>query len=161
MQNTANHTAASSVSADHAHEWGLFFIRLMVGIVFIYHGSQKLFGAFGGPGLDGFSGFLETLGVPFPFANAALAGGTEFIGGLALVLGLGVRVMAVPLTITMLVASFLVHGDAFSIQNHGMEYALTLAFVVAGLGLTGPGRLSLAGLFASKSAVATRSPSET
>lgn len=122
---------------------GLLLIRAMVAVVFVYHGSQKLFGAFGGPGLGGFAGMLGGMGLPFPYAQAVLAASAEFFGGLAIGVGLATRLAALPLVVTMLVASFMVHGKAFSAQNGGMEYPLTLAVVVLGLALTGAGALSL------------------
>ena len=130
---------------------GLLLIRVMPAIVFMFHGSQKLFGAFGGPGMEGFTSGLEKMGVPMPGANAYLAACAEFFGGVALLLGAGTRIAVVPLVVTMLVASFVAHGGAFSLANHGMEYALTLAVVTAGLGLTGAGRLSVDGLLGSLS----------
>lgn len=122
---------------------GLLGIRLMLGVVFTYHGSQKLFGAFGGPGIEGFGGFLASLGVPLPTLNAYMAGGAEFFGGLLLALGVGARLASVPVAFTMSVAAIMVHGGAFGAQNGGMEYPLTLAVVTAGIGLIGPGRLTL------------------
>lgn len=133
---------------------GLLLIRLMVGVVFIFHGSQKLFGVFGGPGLQGFSGFLETLKVPFPYLSAVLAGCAEFFGGLALFTGVGLRLLAVPLAFTMLVASFTAHAGKFSLQEGGMEYSLTLCVVVIGLALTGSGRWTLLSLFGGKKPIA-------
>lgn len=124
-----------------AHDYGLFLIRLLVAVVFIFHGSQKLFGAFGGHGIEGFAGFLASLGIPFPTANAYMAGLTEFVGGLALLSGVGVRVLALPLSFTMLVAAFTAHSG-FDVLKGGNEYPLTLAFVVAGLGLTGAGNVT-------------------
>jgi putative oxidoreductase len=122
---------------------GLFFIRGMLGVVFMFHGSQKLFGWFGGGGLSGTAGFMEQIGLPLPAVSAIMAGAAEFFGGLALLLGLGTRIATLPLVFTMLVAAFVVHGGAFSVQQGGMEYPLTLAIVLAGLGLTGGGRLSV------------------
>tara|TARA_R110002072_G_scaffold35871_3_gene105700 strand:- start:434 stop:919 length:486 start_codon:yes stop_codon:yes gene_type:complete len=121
----------------------LLLIRGITGIVFSFHGAQKLFGAFGGPGLEGFAGYLASLGFPFPTVNAYLAGGTEFFGGLALLLGLGTRFVSLPLAFTMLVASFTVHAGSFSNQVGGMEYSLTLAVVSVALALSGGGRHSL------------------
>lgn len=123
---------------------GLLGIRLMLGVVFAYHGSQKLFGTFGGPGIEGFAGFLASMGVPLPTLNAYLAGGAEFFGGLLLAVGFGARLASIPVAFTMFVAAFMVHGGAFGAQNNGMEYPLTLAVVTAGVGLVGPGRLTLA-----------------
>lgn len=125
------------------HDVGLLLIRALPGVVFTYHGAQKVFGAFGGPGIEGFAGWLASMNVPMPTVNAWAAGLTEFVGGIALILGLGVRIVGLPLTVTMLVAAFMVHGKAFSAQNNGMEYPLTLAFIAAGLALTGAGRVSL------------------
>ncbi|MFG0330114.1 MAG: DoxX family protein [Phycisphaerales bacterium] len=125
---------------------GLLVARVLPGVVFVFHGSQKLFGAFDGPGLAGFAGYLDALGVPAPALNAAVAASVELVGGLALLTGVGQRIVAAPLAFTMLVAAFLAHGGAFDAGKGGMEYPLTLAFVVIGLGLTGPGRLTLATL---------------
>lgn len=132
---------------DNTQRWmtdaGLLAIRSMVGIVFLYHGSQKLFGWFAGPGIHGFAGFLSSQGMPLPTLNAYLAGSAEFFGGLLLLTGILARLASIPVAFSMLVAVLLVHRSAFSAQNGGMEYPLTLAVVVAGLGLIGPGRLTL------------------
>ncbi|WZP00006.1 DoxX family protein [Isosphaeraceae bacterium EP7] len=131
-----------------ARDLGLLAIRLIIGVVFLYHGSQKLFGAFGGPGLAGFSGFLTSLGVPAPGVNAVLAGSAEFFGGAAMVLGLLTRLAAIPMVATMAVAILTVHSKGFNAATGGMEYPLTLLVVVLGLGLTGAGGLSLDALLA-------------
>lgn len=120
----------------------LLLLRLPLAAVFLFHGSQKLFGLFGGYGLEGTAGFMESLGLPAGTLMAALAGGTELLGGLALLTGLGLRLLSLPLTFTMLVAALLAHSG-FDAAQGGMEYPLVLAAAVAALGLTGPGRLSL------------------
>ncbi len=125
---------------------GLLLIRVMLGVVFLYHGGQKMFGLFGGPGLEGFAGFLGQMNMPLPQVSAFLAAGAEFVGGLALLSGLFMRWAMIPVVITMLVASFKVHGSAFGLQQGGMEYALTLGITAAGLGLTGPGAWTLLAL---------------
>jgi putative oxidoreductase len=122
---------------------GLLLVRGMVGVVFLYHGSQKLFGAFGGDGIDGFTQFLTTLGVPAPGISAYLAALSEFVAGLSLVLGLFVHVLPLPVIVTMLVACFTVHAGKFDSQKGGMEYPLLLAFCALSLALTGAGRFSL------------------
>ncbi|MEM7306584.1 MAG: DoxX family protein [Planctomycetota bacterium] len=121
----------------------LLALRLMAGSVFAFHGAQKLFGLFGGYGVAGTAGWMESIGIPLPTVSAVLAGGTELVGGLALFAGLGQRLLAVPLTFTMLVAAFTAHSG-FNAATGGMEYPLTLAVLAAALGLLGPGRLSLA-----------------
>jgi putative oxidoreductase len=125
---------------DHLLDAGLLVIRIAVAIVFLYHGSQKLFGAFEGSGLGKFAGMLQQMGIPIPYLSAVLAACAEFFGGLLLLLGIAVRVAVIPMIFTMLVAIVKVHSGAFSLQHKGMEYALTLGLVLLGLGLTGPGR---------------------
>jgi putative oxidoreductase len=137
-------------SHSFAGSLGLLIIRAMVGVVFIYHGSQKLFGAFEGPGMEGFTQGIVKMGLPMPEVNAYLAAGSEFFGGILLIVGLFTRLASIPLLVTMLVASFVVHKDAFSLQHKGMEYALTLACVCAGIALLGPGCFSLDALFFGK-----------
>ncbi len=124
----------------------LFAIRAMLAVVFIFHGAQKLFGAFDGPGIQGMAAYNETLGIPLPTLSAYMAGATEFLGGIVLLLGTGTRVAAIPMVFTMLVASFVAHSG-FDIQKGGMEYSLTLAVVLAGLAIGGPGEWTVARLF--------------
>ena len=59
---------------------GLFLMRSVVGAVFVFHGAQKLFGVWGGPGLTGFATLLESLGIPYPAHAAVSASSTEFLG---------------------------------------------------------------------------------
>lgn len=125
------------------HDTALLLMRLMLGVVFMYHGAQKTFGLFGGPGISNFAGFLEGMGIPYPTLSAILAACAEFFGGLAVLLGVGVRLAVLPMIFTMLVAAFKAHGNAFSLQHGGMEYALTLAVMLTALGLMGGGRCTL------------------
>lgn len=130
-----------------AQNAGLLTIRAMLATVFIFHGAQKLFGVFGGYGIQGTAGFLESIGVPFPVASAVLAGSAEFFGGLALALGVLTRLATVPMAFTMLVAIVTVHPSGFDARSNGMEYPLTLMAMLIGLGLTGAGDWTLATLF--------------
>ncbi len=108
---------------------GFIFLRLAIGIMFTFHGSQKLFGAFGGYGIHGFTEGLAGMGIPFPQVSAYLAGGAEFFGGILLILGLLTRLAAIPLLAVMLVAIFKAHwANGFSMQNGGFEYP----FVISG-----------------------------
>ncbi len=130
----------------HNPSLGLFAIRAMLAIVFLFHGSQKLFGAFGGYGLDGTAQWMGSIGIPLPWLSALLASLAETLGGLALLTGVLFRPMLIPLFFTMLVAAMTGHaGKGFSVQNGGMEYPLTLAVVVLGLIFTGPGKLAVTG----------------
>lgn len=126
------------MTTNRAADLGLLLIRLMVGVVFVYHGQGKLFG-----GLEGFAGALQSMGVPAPQLAAWAAALSEFLGGLVLIAGVAFRYALWPLVFTMLVASFKAHGGRFSLQDGGMEFALTLGVVVAGLALTGPGAFAL------------------
>ena len=122
-----------------------FAIRLILAVVFTFHGSQKLFGAFGGPGIEGFAAYNESLGIPFPLLGSYMAAATEFFGGIVLLLGVGARFAAVPMVFTMLVASFVAHSG-FDIQQGGMEYSLTLAVVLVAIALHGPGEWTVSRL---------------
>ena len=124
---------------NKTRDMGLLMIRVMLAVVFIYHGQGKLFG-----GLDGFAGYLASMNVPMPSVSAFLAAASEFGGGLILLSGLAFRFTLPPVVFTMLVAAFTAHGGKFNIQDGGMEYPLTLAVITAALILTGPGSLTLA-----------------
>jgi putative oxidoreductase len=143
MQTIIRTRSNSSASNAFRADLGLLALRLVLGVVFLFHGSQKLFGWFGGYGIDGTAGFMESIDLPFPVASAVLSGAVELLGGLALATGIGQRLLSVPLAFTMLVASFMAHGGAFAAGNGGMEFTLTLAVASAALGLTGPGRFAL------------------
>ena len=133
----------------------LLVLRLVVGFVFFFHGSQKLFGWFSGYGLEATGQWMASIGIPFGTFSALLAGLAEFGGGLALLTGAGVRLAAAPLAITMLVAGFTAHGSAFSITNGGMEYTLVLAAASVALGLTGPGSWTVPALLARRGRAST------
>ena len=124
-------------------DFGLLLMRLMLAVVFLFHGSMKLFGWFGGDGLTGMAEFNAQIGLPFPMAGAVLAGIAEFVGGLALAVGVAVRWVAPPLIFIMLVASFTAHSGAFWVADNGMEFTLTLAVFLAALGIMGPGRFTV------------------
>lgn len=142
-------------------DFGILVIRLMLGVVFVFHGSQKLFAFFDGPGLAGFAQYIESINLPYPAYGAVLAGAAEFLGGLALITGFGMRTMTVPMIFAMGVASWYVHGHTFSIQNNGMEYPLTLGVLLFGLACTGPGKFSLTRLLPERAAYQVETSEET
>lgn len=121
---------------------GLLSLRLLTGAVFVFHGSQKLFGAFGGYGIEGTAGWMASLGIPLPTLSTYLAGGAEFFGGLAFLTGVLTRTAALPTAFAMLVGALTAHSGFDSTQG-GMEYPLVLAAAAVSLGLMGPGRVSL------------------
>lgn len=119
-------------------------LRIPVGIIFVAHGAQKLFGAFGGYGLEGTGQFFASVGLNPGTLMALLAGAAEFFGGLALILGLLVRPAAAALAFAMLVAIVAVHiGKGFFLDKGGYEYALALFAASVSLLFSGGGRFSL------------------
>ena len=124
--------------------WGPLALRIPVGVIFAAHGAQKLFGWFGGYGLEGTGQWMESIGLAPGTLMALLAGSAEFFGGLALVAGLLVRPAAAALDFAMLVAILSVHiGKGLFVSNNGYEYGLALLAVSLSLVLTGAGRASL------------------
>ena len=125
-------------------EVGLLVLRLVVGLILAAHGAQKLFGWFGGYGLAGTGGWLESIGFRPGKLQAAMAGGGELVGGLLLALGLATPLAAAMIIGVMLVAAVSVHlQNGFWITAAGYEYNVVLAGAAFALALTGPGALSL------------------
>lgn len=123
---------------------GALALRIPVGIIFAAHGAQKLFGWFGGYGLEGTGQFFGSIGLTPGYLLALLAGAAEFFGGLALVAGVLVRPAAAALAFAMLVAVFAVHfGNGFFLDKGGYEYALALFAALLALLLSGGGRYSV------------------
>ena len=128
-------------------------IRFAAGTIFAAHGAQKLFGWFGGYGLEGAGQWMESIGLAPGTLMALLAGSAEFFGGLLLILGLLVRPSALVLAITMVVAIFAVHvQNGFFMASNGYEFALALLAVSAALAIRGGGSYSLDGALARRSA---------
>lgn len=123
---------------------GALALRIPVGIIFAAHGAQKLFGWFGGYGLEGTGQFFGSIGLNPGVLMALLAGAAEFFGGLALVAGVLVRPAAASLAFAMLVAIFAVHvGNGFFMDKGGYEYALALFAASLSLLFSGAGRFSV------------------
>jgi putative oxidoreductase len=135
----------------------LLVLRVVVGVIFAAHGAQKLFGAFGGPGLEamvqpppdgmGPLGYLVTIG--------------EFFGGLGLIVGFLARFSAASLIVIMIGAIAMVHGkNGFFLgtgpdsllRDAGFEYNLALIGLLAPILIAGPGRLAIARFLMPKSA---------
>ncbi|WP_027417609.1 DoxX family protein [Aneurinibacillus terranovensis] len=119
---------------------GLLLIRLVIGLTFMGHGAQKLFGWFGGYGLKGTGGWLESIGVKPGVLMAFLAGAGELVGGILFAAGVLTPVGAFLIVVTMLVAIFTVHGkNGYWATENGFEYNLILIAVAIGVALIGPG----------------------
>jgi putative oxidoreductase len=123
---------------------GLLLARMVFGLLMAAHGSQKLFGWFGGYGLAGTAGFFETLGFRPGRFFAATAGGTEIVAGLLLALGLLGPLGPALILSVMVVAMATVHWQhGLFAQNSGIEVPLLYAVAGASLALTGAGAYSL------------------
>ena len=118
-------------------------LRLPVGVILTAHGAQKLFGWFGGYGLEGTGQWMASVGFAPGFLMALLAGSAEFFGGLALLMGLATRPAAAIAAFTMLMAMTVHLGNGLFVSNNGYEFALVLLAATAALTLTGGGTASV------------------
>ena len=129
---------------------GLTILRVIVGAIFIAHGSQKLFVY----GFAGVSGAFGQMGIPMPTLVGPFIALLEFSAGIALIVGLLTRVAALGLAFNMLGAILFVHLKGGLFLPNGSEFALSLLASTAILTLTGAGAFSLDGLVAGRRAVA-------
>ena len=120
--------------------------RLFIGGMFIGHGTQKLFGWFGGPGIEGTTGMMEKLELAPPRANAYAAALSETLGGAAIALGAFTPAAAASLIGTMVTAIRTVHlKNGFWSTGGGYEYNLTIIAALLLIVDGGPGALSVDG----------------
>ncbi|HTA15678.1 MAG TPA: DoxX family protein [Solirubrobacteraceae bacterium] len=123
---------------------GRLLLRLVVGGLFVGHGTQKLFGWFGGQGLDATAQGFEKLGLHPGRRNAIAAGSAEAGGGALLAVGLATPLASSVLIATMLTAIYRVHAkNGPWVTNGGYEYNLVLIAAALVLAEAGPGELSL------------------
>jgi putative oxidoreductase len=123
--------------------YGLLLLRLVVGATMAAHGSQKIFGWFGGPGPKGTADFFAKLGFRAPAVMAIMAGLAE-LGGAAFAVGLVTPLASFAIAVVMLNAIATVHWkNGFFNGNGGMEFNLTLLTVAVAVAATGPGRFSV------------------
>jgi putative oxidoreductase len=123
-------------------------LRLVLGVVFLAHGSQKMLGWFGGFGFHTTIGFFTHMGMPAPMAFLIIC--TEFFGGLGLIVGLLTRIAALGITGLMIGAIFMVHLQNGFFMNwmgnqkgEGFEFHLLVIAMAATLLLRGAGAFSL------------------
>ena len=124
---------------DPRADQALAILRVVIGIVFMAHGYQKFFTM----GVSGVTGFLTSLGVPFPALAAPAVSALELAGGAALILGILARPIAFLLMCEMLTAIYLVHfGNGFFVPR-GIELVMTLAAAALAIAVGGAGSVSL------------------
>ena len=123
-------------------DWSLLILRVVLGVVFMAHGAQKLFGAFGGPGL---AAIVEMMG---PLGYLVTIG--EFFGGLGLIVGVLPRFSAASIIVIMLGAISMVHANVGFFMNwagtqagEGYEYHLLAIASLLPIVLAGPGRFAI------------------
>lgn len=134
------------MATSSQQQLGLAIVRIVTGIVFVAHGAQKLFVY----GFDGVAGAFAKMGVPMPGLLGPFVAVVEFVGGIALIIGLLSRIVAAGLAFDMLVAILLVHLSAGFFLPAGYEFALVLFASSLAIALAGPGSLS------ADAAIATR-----
>lgn len=123
---------------------GLFTLRAVLGLLIAAHGSQKLFGWFGGYGLAGTAGYMGSVLRLRPAGLWTATGAvSEFAGGILLALGLATGVGAAAVAAAMLTAVALAHWPRLWSTDNGMEYPLVAGVAAAAVGLIGPGAWSL------------------
>jgi putative oxidoreductase len=122
-------------------EYGLLLLRLVVGLLFVGHGAQKLFGWFGGGGPQGTAQFFASIGYRMPAVTALVAGLSELGGGLLLATG-----FLTPLA-SFLIATVMLNAIATAVFPKGLfggyEFEITLLTVAVALAATGPGEVSI------------------
>ncbi|WP_058302619.1 DoxX family protein [Gorillibacterium timonense] len=123
---------------------GLLLIRLVIGVSFMGHGAQKLFGWFGGYGPKGTGGWMESIGIKPGVLMAVLAGLAELAGGLLFAVGLLTPVAAALIVLTMLGAMVKVHlPNGYWVDKGGIEYPFVLVVVAIAVALIGPGAYAI------------------
>ena len=117
----------------------LGLVRIVAGVIFMAHGYQKFFMV----GIDGVTGFFTQLGIPLPGIMAIVVPSLELAGGLALLLGVFARFIAVPLALDILTAIFTVHlGNGFFVPK-GVEFVTLLFAATVAIAVAGPGAFSV------------------
>ena len=129
------------MAKNNVNEWSLTCLRVVLGVIFAYHGYLKLFVP---GGFSGTVGFFTAIGLPLPLYSALLASVVEFAGGLFLLFGFITRWTSFVIVLQMLVAFFTVHlKNGLLVSKGGYEFVLVLIAALVVLFANGSGKLSL------------------
>ena len=137
------HGRGNPASCTCRRDVGLLLLRLGLGTVLMAHGAQKLFGLFGGGGIEGTAANMESMGFEPGRESAIAAGLGETVGGALLALGLATPAAGAAAAGTMAAAAAVSWDNGLFTQRGGYELPLLIGLGAAGLGLTGAGTLSL------------------
>ncbi|MEU8463405.1 DoxX family protein [Streptomyces sp. NPDC029003] len=125
-----------------SYDVGLPVLRLVLGAIMAVHGTQKLFGWFNGPGITGTGAFFSGAGYPAGRTMATLAGLTETLGGLGLILGL-LTPLAAAAVVGVMINAIAVKWTGAVFGLTGVEFEALIIAAAVTLALTGPGRFAL------------------
>lgn len=131
------------MSADHNNDLGLLALRVGLGGTLVAHGAQKLFGSFGGGGIEGTAGAMHAMGFRPGRQNAVVAGLSEAAGGALLALGLATPAGGAAAAAAMTAATAVHKPNGFFAMSGGYEYPAVLGLASAALAIGGPGKYSL------------------
>lgn len=123
---------------------GLLILRLVIGVIMIGHGAQKVFGWWSGPGLAGWTQVMTRMHIRPPQAWAYISAFGEVVGGILLILGFLTPLACAAIAGSMLVAIYLVHlPKGFWVSKGGYEFNLSILAASTALALIGPGSASI------------------
>lgn len=143
----------NNLKIDYKTDFPLIAIRLILGLILTLHGAQKVFGVFGGSGLDGWNKYITSqnmiiFNINYPDWLATLAAWLELLAGIAIILGIGTKIAAAIMFVFLLFAIKIAHRDkGFFVSNGGYEYCLVLLVLCSILVVSGGGKYQLYPLF--------------
>jgi putative oxidoreductase len=140
---TESDTGRRSAGATLGSDLAILIVRIVVGVLFLGHGTGKLFGWFGQGGVKGTGAFFESVGYKPGETLAIFTGIIELAAGVLLILGFLVPLASAIIIGDMINASYVKSADGFWVADGGFEYELVLIFIMLALAVAGPGALAI------------------